>query len=151
MQLTELLMVCCCWLSCLGTTRCLGGPFCWLLGAEGRGCDWAGRTPKFPLAGSRGPLGTPFEEEKKHDIILHQPPHHHHHHLAMESTMKHKKKTMQQFGLSTRGQNSTRHHLSVSKMLFSPQNVVKATPSADEKGDFFVRGRVSPPRGLPLP
>lgn len=44
------------------------------------------------------------------------------------------------------------HHISVSKMLFNLQNVVKATPSADEKGRlaerlFLEGGGASPPQG----
>lgn len=46
----------------------LAGPFCWLLlGAGGRGCDWADMTPKLPLVGSLGPGGTPLEEEETRD------------------------------------------------------------------------------------
>lgn len=63
MQLTELPMVCCGWLSCLCMACVFGGPFCWLFGTGGRGCGWADMTPKLPLVGSLGPAGRPFEKE----------------------------------------------------------------------------------------
>lgn len=44
---------------------------------------------------------------------------------------------MQKFRLTTRGQNSTIDLCQ--KMLFTLQNVVKATPSADEKGRLGER------------
>lgn len=58
-------MVGCCWLSCLCMACVLAGPFCWLLGAWGRGCSWPVMTPMFPLVGSLGPGGTPLGEERQ--------------------------------------------------------------------------------------
>lgn len=46
---------------------------------------------------------------------------------------------MQQYRLTTRGQVSTRLPRHVSAMLFNLQNVVMATPSADEKGRLGER------------
>lgn len=58
-------MVGCCWLSCLCMACVLAGPFCWLLGAGGRGCSWPDKTPMFPLVGSLGPGGTPLGEGRQ--------------------------------------------------------------------------------------
>lgn len=69
-HLTELPMACCCWFSCLGIAGGLAGPLSWMLGAGGRGCDWADMTPKLPLVDSLGTGGTPLEEDTQYGFTL---------------------------------------------------------------------------------